>query len=216
MLRKYSVLLGISMSLLLLFIATRFYPGGSQDNPNSIGFDWANNYLCNLFNEQAVNGSPNTSRLWAMAGMLFLCVSTALFFLEFPAKIPAKREANIIRYAGVSAMIAGFFIATPYHDIMITISSTLGLLSMFYIIVFTVKSRLTAIKIFSIIALLSFYACNYMYYSRSLLSFLPIMQKINLTLTIIWVLWLQYFTTKEDFQGIRMSKKKNKNSTERT
>jgi hypothetical protein len=132
MLRKYSILLGIIISLLLLLVATLYYPGGSQSDKNSIGYDWKNNYLSNLFDARAVNGSENASRLWAIAGMLFLCASFALFFIEFPKKISSKGAAKIIRYCGVSAMIFTFLAVTPSHDTVIRFASTLALISMFY------------------------------------------------------------------------------------
>ena len=132
MLRKHSVLLGIIISLLLLLAATLHYPGGSQYDENSIGYDWKNNYLSNLFDARAVNGSENASRLWAIAGMLFLCASFALFFIKFPKKISSKGAAKIIRYCGVSAMIFTFLAVTPYHDTVIRFASTLALISMFY------------------------------------------------------------------------------------
>lgn len=43
MLRQYSILLGIIISLLLLLVATLYYPGGSQYDKNSVGYDWKNN-----------------------------------------------------------------------------------------------------------------------------------------------------------------------------
>ena len=55
MLKKHSILLGIIISILLLFIATWHYPGGSQVDKNSVGFDWKNNYISNLFGKNAAN-----------------------------------------------------------------------------------------------------------------------------------------------------------------
>lgn len=185
----------------LLFIATQYYPGGSQHYKNSIGYDWKNNYLSNLFGEKAVNGSANPSRPWAIFGMLFLCVSFALFFIEFSKRIPVKGPSKIIRYCGVSAMLFAFLAVTPYHDIMVTISDTLALISMFYITVFVLKSKLQLLKVLSIACLLIFYCANYVYYTRTYLEILPILQKTTLALTITWVLSLQYFTTNIDFQS---------------
>jgi hypothetical protein len=201
MLRKYSILLGIIISILLLLVAARHYPGGSQYNKNSIGYDWKNNYLSNLFEEKTVNGSDNTSRLWAISGMLFLCASFALFFMEFPKKISSKGTAKIIRYCGVGAAIFSFLAVTPYHDTVITIASTLALISMFYITVFVFKSRLHLFGILSIVCLLAAYSCNYVYYTRSYVEYLPVLQKIALAITIIWILSLQYLTSITDFQS---------------
>ena len=147
MVKKYSILPGIIISTTLLVVSTRYYPGGSQYDKNSIGYDWKNNYLSNLFGEKAVNGSDNASRLWAISGMLFLCVSFALFFIEFSKKISSKGAAKIIRYFGVGAMTFAFLAVTPFHDTMITIASTLALISMFYITVFVFKSKLHFFKI---------------------------------------------------------------------
>ncbi|MDB5013068.1 MAG: hypothetical protein JWQ25_1270 [Daejeonella sp.] len=203
MLRKYSILLSLIISIVLLVIATLYYPGGSQLDKNSIGYDWANNYLSNLFGEKAVNGAHNPSQFWAVFGMLFLCVSFALFFIEFSKKISSKSSARIIRYCGVSAMIFAFLAVTPYHDTMIMITSTLALVSIFYITIYVFKSRKHLLKFLCILCLLILYCCNYVYYTRNYLEFLPIMQKTSLFITISWVLCLQYFSKKEDFQHIK-------------
>jgi hypothetical protein len=199
MLKKHVILLGIIISLLFLIIATRYYPGGSQYDKNAIGYSWKNNYLSNLFSPKAVNGSANASRFWAVPGMLSLCLSFALFFFEFSKKIPVKGAANIVRYFGTSAMLFAFLVVTPYHDQMVTITSTLALVSMFYITVFIFRSQLLLFKITSIVCLLALYICNYVYYTRNYLEFLPVFQKVALAITITWMLTLQYFTTSADF-----------------
>ena len=43
MLKKYSILLGIVISIALLLVAASYYPGGSQYDKKSIGYDWKNN-----------------------------------------------------------------------------------------------------------------------------------------------------------------------------
>lgn len=187
------------ISLSLLLVATLYYPGGSQYDSNSIGYDWKHNYLSNLFADKAVNGSYNASRPWAVSGMLFLCVSFALFFIDFPKKIPSQSAAKVIRYCGVGAMVFAFLAVTPYHDTMITIASTLALISMFYITVFVFTSKLHLLTILSVVCLLVSYTCNYLYYTRSYVELLPILQKLSLVISITWVLSLQYFTTIADF-----------------
>lgn len=49
MIQKHSVSTFLGLSLLVLAIAAALYPGGSQANLQSNGYDLANNYLCNLF-----------------------------------------------------------------------------------------------------------------------------------------------------------------------
>ena len=190
MLKRYLILIGIVISISLLLVAALYYPGGSQHDKNSIGYDWKNNYLSNLFGPKAVNGAPNASRPWATAGMLLLCASFALFFFEFSNKIPSKLSAKIIRYFGVGAMLFAFLAVTPYHDFAITIASTLALISMFYITIFVFTSRLHLFKILSIVCLVASYSCNYVYFTRTHLELLPVLQKAALLLTITWMLCL--------------------------
>src|SRR6476620_3155788 len=192
MLKKYSILLGIIISISLLLIATLYYPGGSQFDKTSIGYDWKNNYISNLFSEKAVNGSDNASRFWAIGGMMLLSVTFAIFFIEFSKKIPAKGAAKVIKYFGIGAMLFTFLIATPLHDKMITIASTLTLISLFYITVFVFKSKLQLLKFLCFAVLLLFYVSLYMYYSCTNLKFLSIMQKLTFASTIILILVLEY------------------------
>jgi len=206
MLKKYSILIGIVISITLLLVAAFYYPGGSQYDKNSIGYDWKNNYISNLFGEKAVNGASNTSRFWAIGGMIFLSASLAIFFIEFSKKIPARGAAKIIQYFGVGAMLFTFLIATPLHDKMITIASIMTLISIFYITVFVFKSRLHLFKFLCTVCLLVFYCSLYLYYSGTYLKFLPIMQKITFASAVILILGLEFFTRKEDFQHIKVGK----------
>jgi hypothetical protein len=66
--KKYLPLYSIFLSLILLGVSVSLYPGGSQANLHSVGYDWKNNYLSNLFGEKAMNGPENASRPWAIAG----------------------------------------------------------------------------------------------------------------------------------------------------
>ena len=202
MIKKYAVIIGIIISSLLLLVSSLKYPGGSQYNKFANGFDWKHNYICNLFDKLAVNGDYNASRYWAIAGTFFFCVSFAFFFVRFSKKLVSKSAASIIKYCVVSAMIAAFLIVTPYHDAMIVLSSTLALISMFYITVFLFKSKLFGFKLLSIICLLISYFCNYIYYTKHYLEFLPIVQKMALGITVIWMLGLEYYTGKKDFENI--------------
>jgi len=71
---------------------------------------------------------------------------------------------------------------------------------MFYITVFVFKSKLHFFKILSVICLVVFYTAIYIYYSGNFIQMLLIMQKLDLTIVIIWMLSLQFFTDRNDFQ----------------
>jgi hypothetical protein len=207
MIKKYLVLIGIIIAVSLLLIAILLYPGGSLFNKNSVGFDWSKNFISNLFAAKAINGSDNPSRIWADSGMIFLAISFAIFFIRFSKKIPTKSAANVIKYLGVAAMLFKFLIVTPLHNIMVTISSTLYLVCIFYITVFILKSKLHLFKFLCIICLLVFYYTLYLYGSGNFI-FLPVMQKVTFICTIILIVCLEYFTKKEDFEYIKAIKEK--------
>lgn len=199
MLRKNLILTGIVISLTFLFLAMLYYPGGSRNDPSSVGYDWKNNYLSNLFTPEAINGSVNSARPWAICSVFFLSISFAWFFVRFSKKIAIKSAANVIKYFGLGATVCVFLAVTPLHDLMIIFASTLSLVAIFYISVFILKSKLHYLKLLSIICLLLFYICVYSYFSRSFLEYLPVLQKASFFVNIIWMLCVEYFTTKADF-----------------
>ncbi len=202
-LKKYPVLLGIVLSLALLFISTTQYSGGSQADAKSIGFSWRHNYLSNLLNPIAVNGSANSAQAWAVAGVVFLCASATIFFIRFSRKIPVKSASNVVRYAGVGATAFGLGAATPFHDLAVTLSGTLLMLSIFYVTVFVFKSKLHGFKALSVAFLLVLYGSSFVYYTSTGLEYLPLLQKSYIAIAICWILGLEYFTKREDFQPVK-------------
>jgi hypothetical protein len=199
MVRKNFIPIGLLLATLLLFISTRYYPGGSQADSSSPGYDWKNNYLCNLFDIKAMNGADNLARPWAVAGMFFLCLSTAFFFIDFSKKIPLKSASRVIRYSGAGSMVFAFLTVTPYHDIMVTLANTLALLSLFYITVFMFRTKLMLLKVLSAVCIFIAYVCTYVYYSGYYLELLPMLQKVDLLFIVTWFLGLTYFTKPVDF-----------------
>jgi hypothetical protein len=162
--------------------------------------------MSNLFNPKAVNGLDNASRPWAMAGMFFLGASSAIFFTRISKRIPAGAAAGIIKYSGACAALFIFLTITPYHDLMITLSSPCILLAIFYLSVMILKSKLLFFKFLSIACLVTLYISIYMYYSRSFSGALPIMQKICFLTIVTWMVGLEYFSKKEDFRQIKAGK----------
>ena len=203
MIKKYFVALTMAASMVLLVIATTVYPGGSEFDKNAVGYNWGKNYICNLFAPKAMNGADNLSMPWAIVGMWFTCISFGVFYYGFSKRIPSKSAANVIKYAGLGSAFFAFFIVTSYHDIMVTITDTLSMISMFYITVFVFKANLPFHKILCCLCLLALYFLTYIYYSRSLPHFLPAMQKISFAISITWMLCLQYFTKADSFKSLK-------------
>ena len=200
--QKYSVLISVIISVFFLVIATLLYPGGSILDKTSAGFDWSKNFFSDLFLVKALNGTDNPSRIWAIIGMVFNSIGYGLFFIHTSRKIPHKHTKLVLKSIGVVNMIFTFLIATPLHDIMVTLSSTLSMLGLFYITVFILKTKLHWLKYFCIGSLLIFYSTLYLYgFGRW--GLLAVMQKVTFICFIFLILTIEYFTSGEDFQDTK-------------
>ena len=199
--KKYSVLICLVISVILIVIATLVYPGGSLLDKNSIGFDWSKNFLSNLFATKAINGSVNPGWIWALIGMAFHSVGYGIFFINMSKKISTRQWANILKFIGATNIIFIFLIATPLHDLGV-ISIILTLIGLFTITVFILKSKLHFLKFCCIICLLTYY-CFFSLFGLGYLGLSIIMQKVYIISSILLVLGLEYFTKYEDFIQIK-------------
>ncbi|WP_139112899.1 hypothetical protein [Mucilaginibacter sp. PPCGB 2223] len=200
--RKNLILLGTLTGIILLAVAMLCYPGGSPPDAHSVGYSFWHNYMSNLFSPKAMDGADNLARPWASAGMFFLALSFGYFFIKFSKNIDNKGASKVIRYCGVAAVICTFLTVTPLHDAMLPILSTLTLIACFYITVFIFKTKLHLFKVFSVVMMLLFYASVYLYFSSTYLDILPVIQKLSAIINIAWVLCLEYFTDRRDFEGV--------------
>ena len=208
MIKKYSVLIGLAISLIFMIVAISIYPGGSIFEKDSIGFNLSKNFISNLFEAKAINGIENESRIWAILAMIFLPISYAIFFYNMAIKIPNRNAGLILKYAGISNILVMFLIVTPLHDLMLYTSISLFWTCIVVITVFIFKANLHFFKFFCIICLLVFYYSLYLWGTNDW-ELLPIIQKINFFSSTFLILGLEYFTKHEDFAHIKLKVKKN-------
>lgn len=199
--QKYLPTIGVAIALALIFIATTQYPGGSLHDANAVGFYWQYNYLSNLVGPVAVNGAPNTARPWAVAGVLVLCAVIAAVFVRISKKLPSEGGAPIaVKYGGAGAMAASVLLVTPYHDLGVTISGALLLLSLFYITVLLFMTKHHWLKLLATTCLLLLYGSTFIYSFRWHLELLPVLQKLDLFGCILLLLSIDRMVNKEDFK----------------
>jgi hypothetical protein len=183
--------IGICLFVALYVYSAFQYPGGSQANAQSIGFDWIHNYWCNLMDYKAINGDLNPARPFAILASGMLCFSLMVFFLRFAFLLPENKWwKKIISAGGVLSMISASLIFTTYHDLMTIISSVFGGLVVVGVIKELFNSNLTIYKISGIVCLLLLGLNNYIYYSEQLIQILPLLQKITFTCILLWILGL--------------------------
>jgi len=181
-------LFGILTFLLLYVKAASVYPGGSQFDSHSVGFSWFHNYWCNLFNEFAINDQVNPARLFAIWGMIVLCSSLGLFFYLFAEEFASSQiNKRIIQVTGFLSMFVALFIFSKWHDLLIIISSLLGLVALLFVVLEFTKSTNLSFKILGICCLVLILVNNIIYYSAAGLYYLPALQKITFILVLSWI-----------------------------
>lgn len=72
------------------------YPGGSNFDPNSNGYQFQLNYWCELLAPVAKNGLPNPAQHIAMGGMLMLSLGLALLWWWLPAMLSLNNTCKRI------------------------------------------------------------------------------------------------------------------------
>ena len=183
--------LGIVTFIGLYIYSTTLYPGGSQADINSVGFDWRNNYWCNLMSLEAMNGLENPASPVALAGMVILCLSMTLFFFQFADYFVKSRNWKMtIKISGALAMLSAIFIFTGYHDIMTTILSICGVVGIIGIIRALHKNNLKFFMVSGIICMALVGINNLFYYNENLIKYLPVIQKVAFVLILSWTIGL--------------------------
>ena len=193
-------LIGILLFIGLYLYSSTLYPGGAQANANMEGFDWINNYWCDLMSERSTNGKVNPARPFSISAMIIICLSLMIFFLQF-ADTYSKEKIwkRTIKANGVISMTFAMLIFTRYHDLMTVISSFFGLFVLVGIIRTIYNSRLTSYKITGILCVLLLGGNNYIYYTQHFIEWLPLLQKITLVIVLVWVIRLSYEMNKKSY-----------------
>lgn len=180
-------LIGIGIFVILYILASFYYPGGSNLDHQSTGFDWLKNYWCDLTMPIAKNGSVNTSRPIALCAMVVLCISLATFWYYLPYMFPSMKYKKWIRSFGISAMAITFFLFTDLHDTIIHVAGLMGIIALIFTFSGLYQNNLLRFFYFGIfcMAMMLFnyfiYELNYMIIAQ------PVIQKINFTLFLSWI-----------------------------
>ena len=179
----------ISMALFVVFyvIAAMHYPGGSYVAPSHPGFSFKNNYLCDLLDEQAINGASNSAHTYARIALAMLCLSLFIFWNWLPKLFNRKNKSlTIMSMAGMLAMVTTLFLASGLHDIISRIAGTFGLIALLISFVELYKAHYYSLLVLGIICMLLFLTNYYLYETDILLDKLPAIQKITFIAFIGW------------------------------
>jgi hypothetical protein len=180
---------GIALFVILYFIATLFYPGGSQIDTNSSGFSCTHNYWCNLLNEKAINGQINDAQPIALTAMFILCTALTIFWLQFPKYLQIGNYQKLfIQISGTLAMIISLLLFTSIdHDLITNMASAFGLIATTGTLMGLYKNRWKPLFYFGLFNVGLIGANNFLYYNKNLILYLPLVQKITFMNFLIWI-----------------------------
>ena len=184
---------GCVLFVILYVVAALLYPGGSGIDKTSVGYNWMENYWCNLLNNKAINGQNNTAKPVAMTAMVVLCVSLSLFWILFPVIVQLKKYHRlIIQIGGAASMIAAFLLLTNAdHDIAVNFSSSLGFVAMLGVLIALYQLRWSKLFIFGLFNIVLIALNNYLYYVISDVTYLPIVQKFTFLCFLFWICYIE-------------------------
>jgi len=198
--------LGALLFIGIYFIATLYYPGGSQIDANSTGFSWADNYWCNLLNAKAMNGKINPASPIAGSGMIVISITLVMFWYLLPKYIRyGKYEAIAIQGSGFLAMLVAAFLSSAYHDTVIYTATFFGLIALFGTFLGLFRAQWHFLLGFGVFNLLVTVIDLYIYTTKDYLVILPIVQKINFLFFLIWIMMVNVRIYKSQIPNITPS-----------
>jgi len=173
-------LVGIVLFIFFYIIAAINYPGGSDIAQNQTGFSFKNNYLCDLLDNQAINGALNSARIYASIALAILCFSLILLWYHLPKLFDRKNKTQtIMSITGILSLIITLFLASGIHDIIIRIAGVFGVAALLISFIELYKANYYKLLIFGIICLLLFLTNYYIYETEILIDKLPLIQKVT-------------------------------------
>ena len=189
---KYQLIIsiaGIIAFVSLYILASLQYPGGSPADQFSNGFSWMDNYFCNLLNQTAINGQANQGQPFALASLVVLALSLAMFWWSFPNFVQINKfQSGVIRIAGICSMaIACLLFTNLNHDLITNTASLFGLIAILTSMWALYQNKQMAIFVFGLFNLLLVLLNNWLYYHPTLIQYLPLVQKISFASFLLWV-----------------------------
>lgn len=187
----YIPILGILSFLILFIFSSLLYSGGSEINPNSTGFNWINNYYCDLMLQNGFNGRPNPARPFSILTLNILSLSIIVFFIIVKDIVKENKFWKYtIPIAGTISMLLILFLFTPFHRLLIIIASIIGSLALTGIIIGLIQKQWKPLLYLTYFNLVMIGLNIFIYVSKTMTIVLPIIQKLTFLTVFFWMISL--------------------------
>ena len=202
-------LAGLVLFVVLYILAALNYPGGSWIVLDQEGFNFWNNYLCDLLDRNAINGELNPARFYARGSLAVLCISLLLLWYYLPGLF-SKRGINVfvMWLAGILSLLVTMSLTSGTHDITLRISGIFGVIAFISCFIELYRANYFALFYFGIACLFIFLVNYYIYETGTFIRSLPVIQKVTFISFILWFAFLDisfYKLVKIKNDKIRMS-----------
>ena len=200
--KRHAPLVSALLSLVLLLVATRFYPGGAEGDLSVVGFDWWRVYITQLLRPVALNGQANAARPYAVAGLWLFCFGTAELFRQLAKEMGPTRHAKWVQICGIAAMVYTSLTVTRMHDLMVTISLFFFVAAEALLLAWLWRRRQFRQWMAGTACLCLMLAASFVYYGHVGTVTLPTLQKLVYLSSAAWLLWLHNRAARARFHGV--------------
>jgi hypothetical protein len=184
---------GLLCFVLFFILGAEYYPGGSNVNPKSNGFNWLTNYWSELLGNYAKNGQQNTARPFGISGAISLAVTLSIFWIYIPSKLNLiDGYKRIIQFAGLLAMVCSVLIFGQAHDVFITLSVMFGSIAFLILLIGLWNSNYTFLFWWCLSCLALILLNTVIYLTNWNINSLAALQKITF---IVGIAWTAFTTT---------------------
>ncbi|GAA4884303.1 hypothetical protein GCM10023311_03340 [Flaviramulus aquimarinus] len=193
-LKSYIMLLpfiGMGLFVLLYILAAIHYPGGSWNFTDYAGFSIRHNYLCDLLDDNAINGMPNTAKHYARFSLGVLCSSILMIWYFLPY-LCVKKSFNLktMKFSGFLSIGITVFLASGIHDIILRIAGVFGIVAIITACIELYKAKRYKVSGLGLFCLIIFCLNYYIYETELYIESLPRIQKITFLFFILWFIVL--------------------------
>lgn len=188
--RILSILALICIGSFFLFgmLAMQHYPGGTYSQPASMGFQWLDNYWCDLYALKTFSGETNPARPWAILATGFLAVGFILSWICIPSLFSISRWRTVfIALPGIAGMALTIFLFSPWHDLIIPVAGGLLGLSLLATVPPLYRHGYNKYSLWGWFSLLTGTVTFVVYETGLMLESLPFLQKMSMFIFTAWI-----------------------------
>lgn len=198
---KLTPFIGVCIYIILYIVSAQMYPGGSDIYRDRGGFDWVNNFWCDLTDQITESGAINPARPIAIIAMAILCFSIAIlsffvgkYFIEIPA-------AKLIFYFTSAAMVFANFAYSEFHDYAVYLAGILGIVPLVLTFYGLYKRKMWQLFNIGVFAMFFLILNFFIYKTRILYIALPLIQKFTFLSFMFWISILNFEIVKNQKTG---------------